>query len=135
MSTTPKDFLAEIEKYLLNLGSSDWIEVYRREKTETQSISLTSGLVPQAKSQAVLGASNWVFDPQHLKPGCVRYGDGTVAYRPFGSDEGFEPLIIEREFHDIKPAYVEIREEFRLFHNLYFDSLLSKLTEGPARRC
>jgi hypothetical protein len=122
MSTTPNDFLAGIEKHLLSLGSSDWIEVYRREKTEAQRISLTSGLIPEAKSNEVLSQTGWVFDPQHLTPCCVKYGDGTVAYLPFGSDEGYEPFVIERHFHGIKPEYVEIKEEFRLFHNLYFDS-------------
>src|ERR1035438_6586537 len=64
MSTTPNDCLAEIEQHLLRLGSSDWIEIYRREKTDAQGISLTSGLVPEARSNEVLSETGWAFDPQ-----------------------------------------------------------------------
>lgn len=38
------------------------------------------------------------------------------------SDEGFRRIVLCRDFHGRKTDYVEISEEFRLFHNLYFDS-------------
>ena len=34
---------------------------------------------------------------------------------------GSEPLVICRQFSGIKENYIEISEEFRLFHNLYHD--------------
>ena len=45
-----------------------------------------------------------------------------ISYRRFGSDEGIEPLVLTREFHDLKDLYEEVSEEFRLFHNLYHDT-------------
>jgi hypothetical protein len=44
-----------------------------------------------------------------------------VEYLRFGSSDGVEPLIIEREFHGRREDYLEISEEFRLFHKLYHD--------------
>ncbi|MEK7447867.1 MAG: hypothetical protein AAB019_00115, partial [Planctomycetota bacterium] len=32
-----------------------------------------------------------------------------------------ELLILARNFHDVKPSYLEVAEEFRLFHNLFYD--------------
>ena len=122
MSATPKEFLLEIEKYLLALGASDWVDVYRSHHTKERFFSLTSGLVPEARCDNVLAISDWVFDPHDLTPSCIKYSDGSVVYLPFGSDEGFEPFVVERRFHQIKPAHVEIKEEFRLFHNLYYDA-------------
>ncbi len=39
----------------------------------------------------------------------------------FGSDNGIEPLVICRNFHDARDGYQEVSEEFRFFHNLYHD--------------
>ena len=41
----------------------------------------------------------------------LRYG--------YGTENGFEPLIISRSFGGIKTPYNEISEEFRHFHNLF----------------
>ena len=47
----------------------------------------------------------------------------TIEYDRFGRHEsGIEPLILVRSFHGLKPEVIEIIEEFRLFHNLFFDS-------------
>lgn len=117
----PQLFVRDTRKFLLELGTSDWIEVYREADTDSGSIAVTSALIPEAQVELVLSKSDWIFDPHHLTPGCVKYSNGNVLYLPFGSDKGYEPFVLEREFHRIKPGYVEIKEEFRLFHNLYFD--------------
>ncbi len=44
-----------------------------------------------------------------------------IAYLRYGTDNGMEPLIIYRDFYGVKPSYVEISEEFRHFHRLYYD--------------
>jgi hypothetical protein len=62
-------------------------------------------------------------------PGCVQYGSGDVEYLRYGNGEGIEPLVIVRDFGGIKDREVEISEEFRYFHNLYFDRKNSKYTK------
>jgi hypothetical protein len=42
-------------------------------------------------------------------------------------------LVIERQFHGIRPNYNELSEEFRLFHNLYSLSLCRPLRGGRWR--
>jgi hypothetical protein len=57
-------------------------------------------------------------------PGAIEYHDGKnkrVEYLRYGNDDGIEPLIIDREFYGMRDSYVEICEEFRLFHQLYHD--------------
>ena len=44
-----------------------------------------------------------------------------IEYHRFGSGDGFEPFVLARDFNDLKDPYVEVSEEFRLFHNLYHD--------------
>ena len=47
--------------------------------------------------------------------------ESEAQYLRFGNEYGIEPLVIDREFHGLKENYLEISEEFRLFHNLYHD--------------
>ena len=35
--------------------------------------------------------------------------------------DGVEPIVLYREFQEVRPSYQEICEEFRIFHNLYHD--------------
>jgi hypothetical protein len=35
--------------------------------------------------------------------------------------DGVEPIVLLRSFHGLKQSYLELNEEFRLFHNLYCD--------------
>jgi hypothetical protein len=43
------------------------------------------------------------------------------------SDGGIEPLVLKRSFHEIRPDYWEVSEDFRLYFNLYDDKLGRKL--------
>ena len=51
-------------------------------------------------------------------------GESEIKYFRWGVNEdiyGPEPLVIHRWFSKVKESYIEISEEFRLFHNLYHD--------------
>lgn len=82
-------------------------------------------LVPSARTEESLAMPDW--DLRHgggLPGACIHGGGGRgqhVEYLRFGI-EHFEPLVIYREFDGIKPNYVELSEEFRLFHRLYHDN-------------
>ena len=73
-------------------------------------------------------------------PSSVTYredGDGKVDYLRYGNTRGIEPLVIDREFHDIREGYLEINEEFRLFHRLYYDQEKNqyiKIDEGEEEK-
>lgn len=49
--------------------------------------------------------------------------DGNIEYEHFYTySDSIQPLVLKRDFYGIKPNCIELLEEFRLFHNLYFDN-------------
>lgn len=47
-----------------------------------------------------------------------------TTYHPGASlHDGVEPLILHREFHGVAESTIEIDQQFRLFHNLRYDTL------------
>lgn len=53
----------------------------------------------------------------------MSYEDGgeITTYYPNPDDDFLRPVLV-RDFHGRKEDYIEILEEFRLFHNLYHDN-------------
>ncbi|MGD0077929.1 MAG: hypothetical protein ABSB91_04785 [Sedimentisphaerales bacterium] len=81
-------------------------------------------LIPISKAEKCLADISWDFMHGWGMPGAVEYYEGKnkrVDYLRYGDDRGIEPLVIDREFHGMRDDYVEICEEFRLFHKLYHD--------------
>jgi len=127
MMTKPtKQFVEETHQHILQNGAGIWTDVYHRLKAENHRGVTIAVLVPESKVEQVLKRDDWAVDPRDLRPGCVKFGDGNIVYYRTGRDEGFEPIVLEREFGGLKPAGLELSEEFRLFHNLYFDSANGK---------
>ena len=84
--------------------SSDW------DKSKEHSYFIYCALVPSGKVDQALSSCEWL----HL------LGDSVGCHR-FDDENEITPLVIGRSFNGIRDDYVEIREEFRLFHNLYYD--------------
>lgn len=106
------------------LGLNELISVYQYDSSDHYSHGFYSALIPNNKIENSLAHLSWDLFHGDGTPGAVEYyekGDRKVEYLRFGNDSGIEPLIIEREFHGIRPDYEEISEEFRLFHGLYHD--------------
>lgn len=96
---------------------NDWSE-------ETHSHGIYCALVPSNKLGQVLSDTDWELDYVGGQPGTVGWhenGTEHVEYLRFGRTDGIEPLVIGRLFYGIQDDYVEISEEFRLFHNLFHD--------------
>ena len=53
-------------------------------------------------------------------------GEERVEYLRYGGTNRVEPLVFCRGFYDIYGDYMEISEEFRLFHNLFHDRKTDK---------
>lgn len=90
-----------------DFGPVDMVPVY----SHTSHGLVFSSLVPYGKGEEVvkgfLDSRSW---PAHID-----------MYGFCNAYDGIEPIILPREFHDLKPGYQEICEAFRLFHNLYHD--------------
>ncbi len=113
--------LAEISR---ELGLTEFKTVYLSDHGQDHMYGFFSAFVPSAKIEVSLAAIQWDLNTGRGVPGSVEYYENDnrrIEYLRFGNDSGIEPLIIEREFHGIRPDYEEISEEFRLFHELYHD--------------
>ena len=115
-------------KFAHELGSSEWVQVYLAVRQPKVQLSLASALVPNGLTAKALQHPQWDLRPDLCLPGCIQFGPGAgrVEYYRFGRNDGIEPFVLERCFHDIKPSFLELLEEFRLFHNLWCDPKAQK---------
>ena len=121
MADSLQDFVTGQRNKILRMGTTDWIDIYERQPSPQGNSIIIAGLVREQSVDQVLADDGWGVDPGQLTPDCMTYADKHTSYLPHGNDEGYEPLVFERSFGGIKEESLEISEEFRLFHNLYFD--------------
>lgn len=86
-------------------------------------VYIQSFLLPTDAVEADM--ENDTYNAHSMEPGITVYGswenDEKVYYR-WGNGDGFEPLIIKRNFNGVVTDSVEVTEEFRLLFNLYFNA-------------
>lgn len=91
-------------------GYETWVTVYQLKETHNPYVmfSLYSSLISKKQLKSSISVAEWDV----LMLG--KYPD--FANR----------LVILREFHGMKTDYVEVCEDFRLFHNIYYDNKTSR---------
>lgn len=108
-----------------SLPTTPWITVYKSRREGDDDITIFSGLVPVDKIPKSLKSESWDISIGQGGPGFITYynqgEDEQTEYKRNLNDYLIEPIVIFREFHGMKDDYLEIQEEFRLFHNLYAD--------------
>lgn len=111
-----------------DLGTSDWVTVYRMDQFDKQeSLKYFAAFVPCENIEDLLSTKQWDVQVGFGYPGIEQdWSTKEDVYYPLGSDTDIEPLVIDRHFYSVRPDYVEISEEFRLFHNLYYDKKNNK---------
>lgn len=104
---------------------TELITVHLTDRTDSHLYYIDCALVPNSTVEQCLTKATYDLRPDGGKPEASCYygknGEKKVVYHRFGNNEGFEPLIISRSFYNLKQDYLEISEEFRLFHNLFHD--------------
>jgi hypothetical protein len=102
-----------------------WFAAYRSSRSSGYTTTWFSALIPADLVPDCLQDDGWDLCLTDGKPSVwTQYSGGKVSktvYCPFGNESGIEPLVIGREFHDIREDFVELSQEFRLYHNLYPD--------------
>ena len=126
------------QKRLLQKDNLEWIQ---RDLKATEMVTvcrpnlgkirsdyfILGGLIPYNLAEEVLSGEHIsdVIENVWAKPTAYApSGENQIKYFRWGTDEdmyGLEPLVIARQFSQMKEDYLEISEEFRLFHNLYHD--------------
>jgi hypothetical protein len=115
------DLLAALRR---EIPLTDLVTVYQTREEGRSGHSIYCALIPNAEVESSLGDPSWDLQHGGGMPGANGYrgkdGKGKVDYLRYG-ELRCEPLVIDREFHGVRPNYVEITEEFRHFHRLYHD--------------
>jgi hypothetical protein len=76
---------------------------------------------PQLRARA-LSDPGWDLTIGSGGPGFSKSWDDkgpVITYDRWGGGDGVEPFVLSREFYGARPGFLEVVEEFRLFHNLY----------------
>lgn len=113
-----------LEWVVRDLQLTDLVTVYWSDRTDEHNYAIYCSLIPTKEIEVSLSRTSWDLMHGQGLPGAVKfYDDGKerVEYLRYGDRGGVEPLVIDREFHGIRPDYKELSEEFRLFHRLYHD--------------
>ena len=117
----------DIIKYIKQqVGSDIWLIAYKK-------LPYNGGfyctLIDNSNISRAMSNISWDLSIGSGLPSCTRYSCGTeqaqIKYLRYG-EESIQPLVYIRTFTGIKPNYIEISEEFRHYHNLYFDSSANK---------
>lgn len=124
MSKNPfEDFI----EFLTNKhGEEVWVTVYKREPINNTDHDggMYCALVRKEKTERAMEKLGWDLMIGSGGPCfCTSFLDGeeiTTYYT--NSDDDFLRPVLVRDFHGRKEDYIEILEEFRLFHNLYHDN-------------
>jgi hypothetical protein len=109
-----------------DLPNQQWLTLHHFWFEDRTHGGIFCALVPLALVDRALSHDSWDLTVGHsIGPRCTQYfeeGKKVTEYYRFGDRDGIEPLVIPRDFHGVRPDYVEILEEFRLFHQLYWDA-------------
>jgi ASC-1-like (ASCH) protein len=122
------DYLYQIDfiEFINNkIGTELWTTIYSSINSDEPSKNefLYCALIPNESIEESLNREQWDFHVGDGLPSYYKDSDGNIEYEHFYTyADSIQPLVIIRDFYGIKPNSIEILEEFRLFHNLYFDN-------------
>lgn len=113
-----------LKTYINNIDEDQWIDIYNNKGFGY--LCIYSALIPKSRLEDSLNDPCWDLSITNGLPSCWQNGEDIVTYERYGNWNKVEPLVIIRDFHNIKDSYYEISEEFRHFHNLYHDKINDK---------
>lgn len=102
-----------------SIGTEPWVTVYQT--SPGHEFGIYCGLVPNDQVAAVTKTYEWDVNIGEGGHEVCKAGS-SHAYRRFGTDHGIELLVHLRDYSGVRTKHLELSEEFRHFHNLFFDS-------------
>ncbi|MDR7555230.1 MAG: hypothetical protein QN157_06425 [Armatimonadota bacterium] len=112
-----------IANFIPSIGQKPWQVVYAIDDRGPDRSAIFCALLERKAVKGALEKDGWDLAIGDGLPGFSQSwqeGKTTTTYHRFGT-EGLRPLVISRNFHGAFPCYLELCEEFRLFHNLAED--------------
>jgi hypothetical protein len=131
----------DVQEDFLSLGRGPWTVTYRSWSTDKQDNGgVYCAFAPPIYRERALDDPGWDLTVTDGRPGFSQgpgeNGELVTTYHRVGDDREVEPLVLLREFHGTNPSYREIVQEFRLFHNLWWDNerhvLMKAYEDGTA---
>ena len=110
-----------IEYVDTGLFNDNWVPIYSEIRTPDSDGILHAVMISKARATEAMLNASWDIHLEGGYPGfSVSYlnGEKQVIYQN-SFEEGFERLILFRNFYRRRPDFIELSEEFRLFHNLF----------------
>lgn len=103
----------------------EFVTVYESKNNDMTRWGTYCALIPSDAVEEGLKDKSWDLCHESGRPGFVttytEKGEWEHSYHRYGGKDGAEPFVIERWFNEPRENYVELSEEFRLFHHLYHD--------------
>ena len=137
---TPEDFLLQLdmtEELLPEVGKQQWQALYSNADVPPHRFGMWCALLDEKAAAKGITHASWdLMIGEGMPCFSQSWAAGTKAttYHRFGSTPGVRPLVLYRSFDGAFRKYVELDEEFRLYHNLAEDRdrglLLSFDTSG-----
>ena len=113
-----------IEKMIPSIGADPWQPLYLSQRRHVDRFGLFCALLESSAAKACLEHNSWDIQIGDGLPGfSQRRNEGReeTTYHRFGALNGIRPLVVYRHFHAAFPAYPELCEEFRHYHDLAHD--------------
>jgi hypothetical protein len=115
---------ADIRRAFEAQGDGPWTVVYESVWAGGINGGSYCALADSGLREKALGMDGWLARKSNGGPGFMEsYDDGrkVTTYLPRGDvDEGFELLVLVREFYGAADTVLELDQQFRLFHNLLY---------------
>ena len=113
----------DVRQAFESTASGPWTVLYQSRKDGDLDVLQWSMLAPKSLRRGILADINRLPRIGFGAPNFDRILDGgheRTLYERFGTDDGFEPLVILQDHYGVRPEMIpQLSEEFRLYHNLW----------------
>lgn len=127
LKPTTLEFLLQLDiigELLPRIGKEQWQTLYCTADSRPYRFGMWCALLDDDAAASAIAHDSWDLMVGDGKPGFSQsWSDGreVITYHRFGTRSGVRPLVLYRTFHGAFPEYVEVDEEFRLYHDLAED--------------
>jgi hypothetical protein len=132
------EFLLQLDvigAQLPRIGRDQWQILHLSGGEPSHEFGMWCALLDDDATARAMGRDGWDLSRGDGNPCFSQSRRGVkevTAYHRFGGHGGIRPLVLYRSFHDAFPPYVEVDEEFRLYHDLAEDKTRGLLLDFDA---